>query len=115
MESKMTHIGYMAAGAATFFLVIGVTQAAFAGESLQDKLQRLDADYLNQIEIINRADEVIGKQYDIKMRAEQTLKSTTIDLANVKVQLEMEKEEPNMGEVSRLSQKAADNASQLGL
>jgi len=113
--TRLPNIGWIAAGAASFFLIVGMAQASFSGESVMDRLERLDTDYHNQIEIINRADEVIEKQYDIKMRAEASLKSTTIDLANVKIQLEMAKEDPDMKEINRLSSKVANYAAELGL
>ena len=99
---------------AGIIFTLGIAHAMFGGESLEEKISRLEFDYANQVEIINRADEVIEKQYDIKMRADRTLKSVSIELSNAKSQVEMQKETPDMNEVRRLSEKAASYAQELG-
>lgn len=114
MESKTKHIGMAVATVAALVLTVGMAQAVFSGESFQNKMSRLDTAYADQTEIITRADEVIEKQFDIKMRAERSLKSITIDLASLKVQAEMQKDDPDLAEISRLSEKAALYAKELG-
>ena len=52
---------------------------------------------------------------DVKTNAEQTLKSVSVDLATAKAQLEMQKEQPDLQEVNRLSTKAANLSAELGL
>ena len=53
--------------------------------------------------------------YDIKAKAEIGLKSTTVDLATAKAERELSRDKPDLLEVNRLSQKAVDFSSELGL
>ena len=116
MNEKLVHIRGIAASifiVAAFLLAVSVANAFFADEDLGSKKVRLEEDYTNQTQIIMRAEEVIEKQYDIRDRAEQTLRSLTIGLANTKAQIELESETPNMEEIYRLNTIAADNARSL--
>ena len=118
MNEKLVHIRGIAVSifiVAAFLLAVSVANAFFADEDLGSKKARLEEDYTNQTQIIMRAEEVIEKQYDIRGRAEQTLRSLTIGLANTKAQIELESETPNMEEIYRLNTIAADNARELGL
>lgn len=93
----------------------GSVLAFSPSESLESKIQRLEQVHYDQVEIIKRADEVIGKQYDIKMRAERSLHAATLDIATAKTEREMQKEKPNMAEVKRLNQVAEEALTSLDL
>lgn len=112
---KYKHISYFMLCGAAFLFSVHVSNAFLGNSDLLDKQRRLEGDYEAQIEIINRVNEVIEKQYDIKENAERTLRSVTLELSTVKAQLEMEKEEPDLSEVRRLSTKAAEQSAELGL
>ena len=114
MDAKITNIGLAVAAAVVVFSSVGLARAVFT-EDVSDRLSRLEVNYSDQVQVIDRANEVIEKQYDVKMRAERSLKSFAIELASLKVQLEMGKEDPNMQEVNRLSNVASGYATELGL
>lgn len=99
----------------SIFVFTSTVYAFSSGEALESKIQRLEQQHYDQIELIKRVDEIIQKQYDIKLRAERTLHSTTLDLAAAKTEKELQKEKPDLEEIKRLNSVAEEAITSLDL